>query len=76
MTFHKGEDTLSEWMSENAFVTWIVHPQPWRVENYAIEQSSLPLNLRDNENHPFHRTLTSIRRQAKRKARAYSIIKD
>jgi hypothetical protein len=76
MTFHEGEDKLSEWMSENAYVTWVVHPEPWKVEDFAIGRLSLPLNLRDNEKHPFHHTLTSIRRQAKRKARAYSILKD
>ena len=62
MTFHEGEDILSEWMSENAFVSWAVHEEPWRVENQAIGRLSLPLNLRDNESHPFHRRLTSIRR--------------
>jgi hypothetical protein len=56
MTFHEGEEKLSQWMSENAFVTWLVHPEPWRLEDYAIKQLSLPLNLRDNEGHPFHRT--------------------
>lgn len=26
MTFHTGEDRLSDWMSENAFVTWVTYP--------------------------------------------------
>ena len=73
LTFSDGEETLSEWMSKNAFVTWIVYPEPWRLEDYAIKQLSLPLNLRDNEKHPFHRTLTSLRRQAKRNARGKPI---
>jgi hypothetical protein len=75
MTFHEGEERLSQWMSENAYVAWIVDSEPWRLEEYAIKQLSLPLNLRDNEKHLFHRNLTSIRRQAKRKARASPIIK-
>jgi len=74
ITFHEGEDKLSEWMRDNAFVTWIVHPEPWKLEEYAIKNLSLPLNLRDNEKHPFHRTLTSVRRQAKRIARAKPIL--
>ena len=74
MTFHEGEIALSEWMGENAFVSWGIHEEPWRVEEKAIGQLSLPLNLRDNESHPFHRRLTSIRRECKRKARAKSII--
>ena len=74
MTFHEGEEVLSEWMSENAFVSWVVHKEPWRIEDQAIRQISLPLNLRDNESHPFHRRLSSIRRDSKRKARAKSIL--
>ena len=74
MTFSQGEEALSNWMSENAFVSWIVHEEPWRVEELAIRKISLPLNLRGNERHPFHRTLTSIRRSTKRKARAKSIL--
>ena len=74
MTFHEGEDVLSEWMSENAYVSWMVHEEPWRVEDQLIRHLSLPLNLRDNESHPFHRSLTSIRRGSKRIARAKSII--
>ncbi len=74
MTFSQGEELLSKWMSENAFVSWIVNDEPWRVEDRAIKRLSLPLNLRDNERHPFHRTLTSIRRQMKRKARVKPIL--
>lgn len=74
MTFHEGEARLSKWMSENALVTWITHPEPWKLEDYAIKQLSLPLNLRDNKKHPFHRTLTLIRRACKRKARALPIV--
>lgn len=75
MTFHDGEDKLSQWMSDNAFVTWVEYLEPWRLEEYAIKHLSLPLNLRDNEKHPFHRTLTSLRRQARRKARVSPVIK-
>lgn len=74
MTFSQGEEVLSNWMSENAYVSWIVHEEPWRVEDQVIRRISLPLNLRDNERHPFHRTLTSIRRSMKRKARVKSIL--
>lgn len=74
MTFHEGEEKLSNWMSENAYVSWVVHEEPWRVEEQAIRQLSLPLNLRGNERHPFHRTLTSIRRSMKRKARVKRIL--
>ena len=75
MTFSEGEDKLSDWMNENAFVTWVIHDEPWRLEDYAIKKLSIPLNLRDNEKHPFHRTLSSIRRNKKRIARSKSIKK-
>ena len=74
MTFHGGEEVLSEWMGENAYVSWIVHEEPRRIEDQTMRQLSLPLNLRDNERHPFHRHLTSLRRDCKRNARAKSII--
>ena len=70
MTFHEGEQKINEWMQENAFVTWISHLEPWKIEDQAIRQLSLPLNLKDNKRHPFHRNLSSIRRHMKKQARA------
>src|SRR5882724_9657929 len=32
LTFADGEERLSNWMSENVFVTWHVHPEPWVLE--------------------------------------------
>ena len=74
MTFSTGESLLSDWIGENAFVAWVVNSEPWQLEDYAIRRLSLPLNLKDNEKHPFYRTLASIRRNAKRRARAQSIL--
>ena len=66
MTFLKtGEELLSEWMAENAFVTWVVHRKRWELETEVIGCLSLPLNLDRNQSHPFHSVLTDIRRQAK-----------
>jgi len=58
MTFHEGEQKINEWMQENAFVTWISHLEPWKIEDQAIRQLSLPLNLKDNKRHPFQRKRT------------------
>jgi hypothetical protein len=74
MTYSQGEEVLSNWMIENTYVSWIAHEEPWRVEDETIRQLSLPLNLRNNERHPFHRTLTSIRRSMKRKAMVKRIL--
>jgi hypothetical protein len=77
MTFlPNGEEKLSEWMSENAFVTWVVRTQPWEFESNVIRRVSLPLNLDQNEEHPFHATLSSIRKLAKDNARQKPVVND
>lgn len=73
MTFADGEQTLSEWLNHNAFVTWIVHPQPWLPEEELIRSLSLPLNLDQNRSHTFHQTLSAMRRRAKANARTLPV---
>ena len=68
LTFGKGENALSDWMAENAFVIWLVRDEPWTVEEQLIKMLNLPLNLRGNEGHPFHPILTEIRFQCKQEA--------
>lgn len=70
-TFGPGEALLSNWMEKNAFVTWILHPEPWLQEANLIDDISLPLNLRGNENHIFFTQLSSIRKSAKERAKSY-----
>lgn len=72
-TFGSGENTLSNWMEQNAFVTCTQHFEPWVLEDELIQQLSLPLNLRGNENHPFYPKLTVIRSQAKTQAKELPI---
>lgn len=74
LTFAKGEATLSEWMSENSFITWVEHPKPWELEEELISEYSLPLNLDKNQHHPFYPTLKKIRHDAKDKARKLPVI--
>lgn len=70
MTFGKeGEGRLSEWFQRNAFVSWVVDPEPWKLEERLIADLSLPLNLDQNRDHPFHSVLSEIRQSAKRRAR-------
>jgi hypothetical protein len=77
MTFtNTGEDQLSKWMGENAHVGWLEHDEPWTVEDDAIGEKSLPLNLRGNESHPFYPILTDIRREAREKARSLPIVNE
>lgn len=68
MTFAAGEDRLSAWMSEHAYVTWMPYNSPWLLEDRLIEEVSLPLNLRGNEAHAFHPALTDLRRAAREEA--------
>ena len=70
MTFtHSGEQWLDNWMAENAFVCWVCHPTPWEIENDILQRISLPLNIKDNNHHPFSARLSDKRKHAKKLAR-------
>jgi hypothetical protein len=75
LTFADGESLLSEWLDENAYVTWVTHPQPWLVETEAISRLYLPLNLDQNSSHPFHGQLSAARKSAKAIAMKLPIVK-
>ena len=70
---HLGEQWLDGWMEGNAFVCWVIHPSPWEVERKVFESASLPLNIQDNQDHPFSHCLSEMRRDAKRIARGTSV---
>jgi hypothetical protein len=70
MTFGPHETDLSQWMAENAFVTWVEHNQPWVLEASLIGRLDLPLNLEQNSHHIFHVRLAQLRRDARRAALA------
>lgn len=63
--FGEGESVLSTWMAKNAFVTWVMQEEPWIFEDKIINQLNLPLNLQGNRSHPFHSTLSRIRKECK-----------
>jgi hypothetical protein len=74
MTFtHLGEQWLDTWMEKNAFVCWVTHPAPWKLEKKLLEELSLPLNIQGNKAHPFAIKLNEIRIAALAKARAAPI---
>jgi hypothetical protein len=60
--FGEGEVRLSAWMDENTRVTWHEHPAPWDEESALIRELDLPLNLRENERHPFYPRLRAARK--------------
>jgi hypothetical protein len=67
-TFSAGEQRLSNWLAENAFVCWVEHDQPWALEEELIARYDLPLNLDQNKHNGFHPELTAARRAAKLRA--------
>ena len=74
MTFTPtGEGELSTWMATNALVCWHAIERPWEAEERLISQLNLPLNLDANQRHGFHATLTSMRRDARTRARALPV---
>lgn len=68
MTFGPHETDLSQWMVENAFVSWVEHNQPWLLEASLIGRLDLPLNLEQNSHHIFRVRLAQLRRDARRAA--------
>jgi hypothetical protein len=74
LTFAQGEAVLSDWMDKNAFIAWCEHPSPWEPEEELIKEVSLPLNLDQNQLHPFYWKLKRIRQLAKVRARELPIV--
>jgi hypothetical protein len=70
---HAGEQYLDEWMLKNAFVAWMVHPEPWLIEHKLLRELSCPLNIQDNEHHSFYVTLRVLRKKALDQARQLPI---
>lgn len=73
-TFSAGEQLLSDWMSDNAFVCWTAHPEPWTLEQELIAGYDLPLNLDQNKRNVFHPELSAARRAAKERAAALPVL--
>jgi hypothetical protein len=69
MTFCEGEEVLSAWMAENAFVSWTVTPAPWVLEAELIRSVNLPLNIDQNADSPSVALVREARRVAKEMAR-------
>jgi len=74
MTFVAGEQALSNWMSANALVSWIVHDRPWEVKDHLIATLDLPLNLQGNARNQFHADLTHRRADAVAQARLLPVV--
>lgn len=73
---HLGEQWLDHWMTENAKVCWVEHPQPWVLEDEMLRRLSLPLNVQGNGHHPFCARLSEMRQAAKAAAREMSVAQE
>lgn len=69
MTFCDGEEVLSAWMAENAFVCWTVTDEPWVLETTLIGSVNLPLNIDQNVGSASRELVREVRRTAKEVAR-------
>ena len=74
LTFAGGEQALSAWMADNAYVTWLETPEPWAAERELIAAVDLPLNLDQNRRNGFHADLTRRRALARAAARALPVV--
>lgn len=74
-TFGKGEQVLSEWMGEHAWVCWQADATPWLMESELIAGLDLPLNLDQNAQHPFSSALSTRRRSLRARAKGLPILR-
>ena len=72
--FGAGEQVLSQWMADNALVSWIVHPEPWEIEHQIIQSIDVPLNLDGNAMNAYHPTLSAIRRMHLQRANGLAVL--
>ena len=73
-TFAAGEQVLSAWMADNAFVSWVIRQRPWELEDDLIAAVDLPLNLEGNSRNRFHQVLTQTRARCVAQANALPIV--
>jgi hypothetical protein len=73
-TFAAGEAVLTQWMTENALVSWVVRPQPWLFEDDLIAGLDLPLNIQGNKRNAFYPELKRLRRDAVLKANKMRVL--
>ncbi len=67
-TFGPRESALTEWIRAHARLSWFPMDNPEHIERRLIASLLPPLNLDQNETHPFHPILTQIRLRARQRA--------
>ena len=62
---NNAEEIVNNFMDNNMVVDFEVRPDYVEYEKNLILQYDLPLNLRNNKNHPFYQTLKLKRKESK-----------
>lgn len=76
-TFAGGEPVLTQWMADNALVSWLEHPEPWLIEDKMIAAFDLPLNGQEaNKANAFYPELKRLRRAAMAAADKQRVLKE
>jgi hypothetical protein len=60
---------LTRWQHKHLNLTWVAHPEPWKIEAEVIRILQPPLNLAGNKSHPFASTVSEARRRLAKAAR-------
>lgn len=66
-----NENALTDWMIDNALVTWIEHATPWEIEEEIIHRfgAKLPLNYKGNEENSVAANLHEMKKKFRRQIR-------
>ena len=62
---NNAENIVNNFMNDNMRVDFEVRPDYIEYEKNLISYYDLPLNLRNNKNHPFYKTLKLKRKESK-----------
>lgn len=73
-TFAGGEQALTQWMAENAAVSWAARQEPWFLEEKLVAALNVPLNVQGNESNPFYPELKRLRGDAVKKSNRLRIL--
>lgn len=76
-TFAGGEPVLTQWMADNAQVSWLPHPEPWLIEPKMLASFDLPLNGQEaNRDNAFYPELKRLRTAAMKSADKQRVLKE
>jgi hypothetical protein len=70
---HLGELWLDDWLERNALICWQPRDEAVGARGGNYQEGFCPLNIKDNEHHPFFLTLRKIRADALANARLIAV---